>query len=472
MAPEKKVFYKKLFALVLPIAFQNFMLSLVSASDAFMLGRLNQNAMSAVSLAGQVMFVFHLFLGSMTIGASIFVAQYYGKKDMRAVERFTGLVMGPTFIVSLLMTALSAFCPRLLMKIWTSDPELIELGAGYLRVVSLNYLLTGVTEIFLCVLKNTDRAKKSSLISSGAVVINIVLNAILIFGLLGFPAMGIAGAALATVISRAISFLLVLPDFFHAKRVPTEGDAAVVSEIPLAKTISFHLSDVLHVDPLDRKDFWKPVTPIVANMFVWGLGFSMGTVIMGRLGQDAIAANSIASVAKSLTFCFCQGIGAGAGIMVGHELGAGKLDTAKLYGHMLCISSIVGAVITDIVLISLTPVLLKVADLTPAAQAYLPWMLVVNALNILGGSLNSTTISGIFTAGGDSKFGLKCDIITLWFIIVPAGLLSAFVLKWPVLVVYLIVNLDEIVKLPAVWVNYHKYNWVKDLTRDASEPST
>ena len=468
MSSDKKAFYQQLFSLVLPIAFQNFMLSLVSASDAFMLGRLHQNAMAAVSLAGQVMFVFHLFLGSMTIGASIFVAQYYGKKDMRAVERFTGLVMGPTFVVSLMVTLLSAFCPRLLMRIWTSDAELIELGAGYLRVVSMNYLLTGVTEIFLCVLKNTDRAKKSSLISSGAVVINIVLNAILIFGLLGFPAMGIAGAALATVISRAISFLLVLPDFFHAKK--NKEAAASGTEIPLAKTISLHLSDVLHVDPLDRKDFWKPVTPIVANMFVWGLGFSMGTVIMGRLGQDAIAANSIASVAKSLTFCFCQGIGAGAGIMVGHELGAGRLDTAKFYGHMLCISSIVGAVITDIVLIGLTPVLLKVADLTPAAQAYLPWMLVVNALNILGGSLNSTTISGIFTAGGDSKFGLKCDIITLWCIIVPAGLLSAFVLKWPVLVVYLIVNLDEIVKLPAVWVNYHKYNWVKDLTRDSKEP--
>ena len=215
MTAEKKKFYKKLFALVLPIAFQNFMLSLVSASDAFMLGRLHQNAMAAVSLAGQVMFVFHLFLGSMSIGASIFVAQYYGKKDMRAIERFMGLVMRPTLLVSLLVTILAAACPQFLMRIWTSDPELIELGAGYLRVVSLNYLLTGITALFLSILKNTNRAKKSSLISSGAVIINIVLNAILIFGLLGFPAMGIAGAALATVLSRAIVLILVLPDFLH-----------------------------------------------------------------------------------------------------------------------------------------------------------------------------------------------------------------------------------------------------------------
>ena len=463
MTAEKKEFYKKLFALILPIAFQNFMLSLVSASDAFMLGRLHQNAMAAVSLAGQVMFVFYLFLGSMSIGASIFVAQYYGKKDMRAIERFMGLVMRPTLLVSLLVTILAAACPQLLMRIWTSDPELTELGAGYLRVVSLNYLLTGITELFLSILKNTNRAKKSSLISSGAVVINIVLNAILIFGLLGFPAMGIAGAALATVLSRAIVLILVLPDFFHKERPADEAAPE--------KAIAFHLSDVLHVDPLDRSDFWKPVTPIIANMFVWGVGFSMGTVIMGRLGQDAIAANSIASVAKSLTFCFCMGIGGGAGIMVGHELGAGNLDKAKTYGHHLCIAAIVAALITDVVLIALTPVLFRITELSPGAQAFLPKMILVNALNMLGGSINSTTISGIFTAGGDSKFGLKCDTITLWCIIVPAGFISAFLLKWPVLVVYLIVNLDEIVKLPAVWVHYHKYLWVRNLTRD-SEPET
>lgn len=457
MDSEKKVFYKKLFSLVLPIAFQNFMLSLVSASDALMLGRLDQSSMSAVSLAGQVMFVFHLFLGSMTIGASMFVAQYYGKKDMRSIEKFLGLVMRPTILLSLLLTLFALAFPSLLMSVWTSDKELIQLGSVYLRWVSLNYLLTGITEIFLCVLKNTDRAKKSSLISSGAVVINIILNAIMIFGLLGFPAMGIAGAALATVISRLIALLIVLPDFFKKKQEePAARDAY---------SIRFRLEDLLHVDPVNRKDYWKYVTPVVANMFIWGLGFSMGTVIMGRLGQDAIAANSIASVAKNLTFCFCQGIGSGAGILVGHELGAGNLELAKRYGHHLCISALVGGVITGVVLIALCPVLLMVTDLSEAARGYLPWMLVVNALNILGGSLNSTTISGIFTAGGDSKFGLKCDIITLWCIVVPLGLLSAFVLHLPILVVYFIVNMDEIVKLPAVWVNYHKYNWVKDLTR-------
>ena len=458
MDSEKKVFYQKLFSLVLPIAFQNFMLSLVSASDALMLGRLDQSAMSAVSLAGQVMFVFHLFLGSMTIGASMFVAQYFGKKDMRAIEKFMGLVLGPTIIVSFLLTVAALVIPSVLMSVWTSDKELIRLGSGYLRWVSLNYLLTGITEIFLCVLKNTDRAKKSSLISSGAVVINIILNAIMIFGLLGFPAMGIAGAALATVISRFVAMCIVLPDFLGKKKEDPQHPE---------QEIRFHLADLLHVDPLDKKDFWKYVTPVVANMFVWGVGFSMGTVIMGRMGQDAIAANSIASVAKNLTFCFCQGIGSGAGILVGHELGAGNLDLAKAYGHHLCIASIVGGIITGLILVALTPILYLVTDLSAQARAYLPWMLVVCALNIIGGSLNSTTISGIFTAGGDSRFGLKCDIITLWCIVVPLGFLSAFVLHLPVLVIYFIVNMDELVKLPAVWVNYHKYNWVKDLTRDS-----
>lgn len=173
---KNKEFNKKLLYLVLPIAFQQFMLALVSASDAVMLGRLSQNAMSAVSLATQVTFIENLFLAAMTIGLSMLVAQYWGKKDIGAVERIFSYVLKITAIIAIIFFLASVFFPSYLMKIFTNDSSLIEGGIHYLRVVSVSYLLTGVSQIYLCVMKNCRKATKASLISSVSVVLNILFN--------------------------------------------------------------------------------------------------------------------------------------------------------------------------------------------------------------------------------------------------------------------------------------------------------
>ena len=184
------IFLKKLLTLVIPIAFQQFMLALVSASDALMLGALTQDALSAVSLASQVTFVENLFLAAMTIGLSMFAAQYWGKKDKAAVERIFAYVMKITALVSFLFFIAGLCVPKVLMHIFTNDEVLIENGAVYLRAVSISFLLTGISQIYLCILKNSERAARSSMISSISVVVNIVLNAVFIFGLLGFPKIG------------------------------------------------------------------------------------------------------------------------------------------------------------------------------------------------------------------------------------------------------------------------------------------
>ena len=186
-------FWKKLRSLVFPIAFQQVMLALVSATDAVMLGMLSQDAMSAVSLAGQVQFVFSLYLATMTIGTSMFAAQYWGKRDVDTVERLLGMVLLFTLPVGLLFTLAAAIAPGAIMRIFTPEPALVAGGAEYLRAVSLSYFFCGISQVFLCVMKNCGRAGRSSLISSACVLLNILLNALLIFGLFGFPEMGIAG---------------------------------------------------------------------------------------------------------------------------------------------------------------------------------------------------------------------------------------------------------------------------------------
>lgn len=442
----KNEFTKKLISLVFPIALQQFMLALVSASDALMLGMLNQDALSAVSLASQVTFVENLFFAAMTIGLSMFAAQYWGKQDTVSVEKIFAYVLKVTAAISFFFFLAGLCFPYGLMKLFTNDLSLIDGGVTYLRTVSLSFFLTGISQIYLCLLKNTGEAKKSSIISSTSVIVNIVLNAIFIFGLLGFPKLEIAGAALATVLARIMEVIWCILETVKKDRVRLK------------------LSYLLHNDQLLRHDFWKYTTPVLGNEIVWGVGFTMYSVIMGHLGTDAIAANSIANIVKNLVACFCLGLGSGGGIMVGNELGAGRLEQAKAYGAKLCKLSILCGALSGLFLLAISPFILAITDLTDTATDYLKWMLVMCSYYMIGKSVNGTTIAGIFCAGGDSRFGFFCDTVTLWCITVPLGLIAAFALHLPVLAVYFIVNLDEIIKLPAVYRHYKKYKWIKDLT--------
>ena len=439
-------FAKKLLTLVMPIAFQQFMLALVSASDALMLGMLTQDALSAVSLAGQVAFVENLFFAAMTIGLSMFAAQYWGKEDSISVEKIFAYVMKITAVVSFAFFLAGLCFPNALMRIFTDEQPLIDGGIIYLRTVSPSFFLTGISQIYLCTLKNTGKAAKSSVISSASVIINILLNTVLIFGLLGFPKLEIAGAALATVIARAIEVLWCVLETAKKDRVRLKPSYIINSDKPL------------------RRDFWKYTAPVLGNEIVWGVGFTMYSVIMGRMGTDAVAANSIANIVKNLVACFCLGLGSGGGIMVGNELGAGNLELAKQYGRKLCKLSIICGAASGLFLLALSPLILAVTDLSDTAAGYLKWMLVMCSYYMIGRSVNGATIAGIFCAGGDSKFGFLCDTITLWCVTVPLGLIAAFALNLPVPAVYFIVNLDEIIKLPAVYRHYKKYKWVKDLT--------
>lgn len=433
-------------SLVMPIAFQQFMLALVSASDALMLGMISQNSLSAVSLAGQVTFIHSLLLEAMTIGLSLLAAQYWGKGDIPAVERIFAYVMKITVLISLLFTLSALLVPGLLMKIFTNDPVLIRGGSVYLRVIAVSYLLTGISQMYLCILKNSGRAGKSSMISATSVIINIFINAVLIYGLFGIPRMEIAGAALATVTARVIEVVWC------------------VCETSRKDQVKLRAKYLLRNDIILRRDFWKYTTPVICNEIVWGTGFSMYSVIMGHLGTDAVAANSIANIVKNLAACFCMGLGNGGGIMVGNELGAGKPDTAREYGGRLCRLAVASGIVSGLILLACSPLILRVANLSTVSREYLQGMLLICAYYMIGRSVNGVTISGIFCAGGDSRFGLYCDCITMWCIIVPLGLIAAFILKLPVLAVYFVVSLDEFVKIPAVYRNYKKYRWVRDLT--------
>ncbi len=443
---ENKEFYIQLKKLVVPIAFQQITVALVSIADALMLGFINQDSLSAVSLAGQVQFVFTLFIYAITAGVSIFAAQYWGIKDRISVEKILGIGLKWSVIVSVPFVLASMLMPETLMRAFANDPNLIEKGAEYLRVVGISYLFLGISQVCLTVIKNCGHAVMCSVISSASVIANVIFNAFLIFGLWIFPEMNIAGAALATVISRVVELVW-----------------AVIVTVKTAN-IRIRFSNIIKNDSILKKDYWKYTLPFLGNEIVWGVGFTMYSVIMGQLGSDAAAANSIANIVKNLAIAVCCGIASASGIMVGNLLGCGKLEKAKLYGEKFVKLSIFSGIASGALILCMIPAVPLFASLSATAQSYLKIMLVVCSYYVIGKSINMTTIAGIYPAGGDTKFGFKCDAITMWLVTVPIGLVSAFVLDLPVVAVYMIINIDEIIKLPAVFGHYKKYLWLKNLT--------
>ena len=444
MDERKRSLRKEIVRLALPIALQQFMTALVGACDAIMLGKLSQDAMSAVSLATQVTFVFNLFMFAFMAGENMFVAQYYGKGDYTGISQVFSLVTKICGCIAVIFLAGTLFFPEQLMRILTNEETLIVLGSEYLRVIGISYVFSGIAQTFLAIMKNCGAVNMSTLINGVMVILNIVLNAVFIFGLSGFPKMGIKGAALATVLATVVQFLWSV--------------GYVLCRI---RAVKFSLRSC------EKKlfgRFWQKAVPLLINNLAWGIGFSMYSVIMGHLGTDAVAANGIANISKNLVVCFCLGLGNAGSIIVGNRLGADRLQEAKEVGETLTKTAIIAGIVSGLVLIALSPFITKMVDLTPTARGYLQKMLLISSYYIAGKSVNCMTIGGIFAAGGDSKFGMLCDSVTLWCIIVPLGCICAFILKLPVMVVYFVLNLDEIIKLPVVYKHYKKYKWIKNLT--------
>lgn len=444
MDERKRSLRKEIVRLALPIALQQFMTALVGACDAIMLGKLSQDAMSAVSLATQVTFVFNLFMFAFMAGENMFVAQYYGKGDYTGISQVFSLVTKICGCIAVVFLAGTLFFPEQLMRILTNEETLIVLGSEYLRVIGISYVFSGIAQIFLAIMKNCGAVNMSTLINGVMVILNIALNAVFIFGLSGFPKMGIKGAALATVLATVVQFLWSV--------------GYVLCRI---RAVKFSLRSC------EKKlfgRFWQKTVPLLINNLAWGIGFSMYSVIMGHLGTDAVAANGIANISKNLVVCFCLGLGNAGSIIVGNRLGADRLQEAKEVGETLTKTAIIAGIVSGLVLIALSPFITKMVDLTPTARGYLQKMMLISSYYIAGKSVNCMTIGGIFAAGGDSKFGMLCDSVTLWCIIVPLGCICAFILKLPVMVVYFVLNLDEIIKLPVVYKHYKKYKWIKNLT--------
>lgn len=442
-------FYRNIFTLVFPMALQNLINVGVTAADVVMLGKVGEKVLSGASLAGQVQYIMVLFLFGLTSGATVLTAQYWGKGDKTTIEKILGLGMKAAVIVTAIFTVAALVIPELLMRIFTSDTVVIAEGVKYLRIVAFSYVLMGITQVYLYIMRSVERVVVATVVYLMSLICNVILNAIFIFGLFGCPTLGIQGAALGTLISRILELVLVF------------GYARLFNE-----EIKFRFRYFMHTDSQLVKDFLIYAIPVVMNEVLWGLGTAANTAILGHMGSAAVAANSVAQVARQLATVVSFGLSSATAIYLGKTIGEKRMEHAKAYAQKFVILSIILGVAGGALILVVSPFVTGFLALSVTAQRYLRFMFFVMSYFVIGQAFNTTMVVGTFRSGGDTRFGLILDMSTMWGGSILFGFLAAFVFKWSVPVVYMILMSDEIIKIPITWWRYKSYKWLKDVTRE------
>ncbi|MEN6416246.1 MAG: MATE family efflux transporter [Armatimonadota bacterium] len=435
--------------LVLPIALQNLISASGISADIVMLGMINQFAMSAVSLAGQVTFVLTLFYMGLATGAGVLTAQYWGKRDFDTIQRVLMIACVFSVCISVLFFVLSLCVPNMLMRIFTNNGELIRYGTRFLRAVSFSYIAMGLSQMYLSVIKSMENARLTVCISSSCLILNIVFDAICILVLFpGMPEKAVAGVAISTVCARFI-----------------ELGCCIAHSITRGH-VRFRRPVLDHIERSLLKDYLKYTMPIQGNFIVWGCALAATATIIGHVNADMVAANSVASVVKNLAIVLCGGIAGGGAVLVGKYLGKGDSKMAKRAGDRINLYALIFGVLAGATILLMKPLVFHIISLDYRAQGYLNGMLYICAYYCIGKSVNSTNIGGIFCAGGDTKFGFWCDTIVMWGIVLPLGYMCAFVWHLHPIVLYAVLSLDEVIKLPTSIYRYRQYKWLNNITRE------
>lgn len=442
---ENKQFYKNVLSLVLPMALQNLINTGISSTDVIMLGKVGEKTLSGSSLGSQVFFILSLFLFGITSGAAVLIAQYWGKGDINTIKKIFGIEIKFAISVSFVFTIITFVFAEPIMHIFTNDSEVIAQGTDYLRIVCISYTISAITVVYLNTIRSMEQVIIATIVYLCSLITNIIANYIFIFTPLN---LGIKGAALGTVIARTLELLIII--IYDKKFNPV---------------FQFKLSFLKMKDNLIFQDFMKYSLPVIINEIAWGTGTTCISAIIGHLGSAATAANSVAQVTRQLAMVITFGIANATAIIIGKTIGEGNTEKARDYGYRFLKLSIATGLLGSAVVLIARPAALQFMVLTPLASEYLSSMMFVMSYFVIGQAINTVLIVGVFRAGGDTKFGLFLDVTFMWCISIFFGFIAAFVLKLPVIVVYIILLSDEIIKIPVSFYRYRSCKWLRNVTK-------
>lgn len=448
MSQESRNFYRKTLALVIPMALQNLINVGISSIDVVMLGKVGEKVLSGASLGAQVQFIMGLLLFGVTSGAAVLMAQYWGKRDMDSIGTIFAIAVKIAFMAGVVFTIAAFAMPQVLMSFFTNDSEVMANGILYLRVVCFSYVPNALVMVYLNSIRSMEKVGIGLVTYLFSLITNVAVNALLIFGYLGFPKLGVMGAAAGTVAARLVEFIIV-----------------IIYDRKFNDVFKFHLKSLKMKNKVLAGDFLRISAPVIANELMWGLGLSTMTAIFGHLGSAATAANSVTQVCRNLATVVAFGVANAAAVLVGKVIGEGKKDLAKVYGGRFIKLSIGTGIFGSLVILCARPVILSVLVLSDDAKKLLSVMILIMSYYVIAQSYNTTLIVGIFRGGGDTRFGFFLDFVFMWGVSIFAGAIAAFVLELPAITTAFILYIDEVIKIPVSTWRYKTYKWLNDVTR-------
>ncbi|MGU8731487.1 MATE family efflux transporter [Clostridium perfringens] len=444
-----KRFYRLLFSIALPIAVQNLITFMVSMVDTLMVGALGEIQLSAVSIANNLFFVLTILMFGLAGGSNIMISQYWGKGNVKTIHKILAIMYRVCLLITGIFIFIALFLPKYFMGIFTTDKAVIDFGASYLRIVCIGYLFYSITNCTIMMLRSVKTVSISIIVYTASLVVNSILNWIFIFGNLGAPELGIRGAAIATVCARITEFSIVLVFMFIYER-----------------KIGLKIEHLLKIDKEILKDYVGLCTPVLCNELLWAIGASMISVIVGRMGTEVVAANSINGVAHQFVTVFIFGMSNATAVIIGNTIGEGKKEKAKEYAYSIGIFSVVMGCISGLMILLIKPFVVNFYNVYYSTKLIAMEIMTVTSGIIVFQSLASNFMMGVLRGGGDAKFVLINDLIFMWLVAIPGGFFVAFVLELPVALVFLVIKCDEILKSLTSVYRVISGKWINDVTKD------
>ena len=444
---KDKIFLKSMVAIALPMALQNLISTSVNMVDTLMITTLGEASLAAVGLANQVFFFYALITFGINSGSSIFISQYWGKEDIINIRRVLGIALFISTIVGIIFTIGAFFFPEFLMRIFIDDVEVVKLGSGYLKLVSLSYLITAISFAYNVALRSTGRPNIPMISSLISFITNTVFNYMLIFGKFGFPALGVKGAAIGTIIARIAELAFLLYTVYRTKGV-----------------LAASIKDLVDWSKEFIAKYIKTVSPVIFNEGFWSLGQIMYSIAYASIGTEATAAIQLTTTIQNVFFVLIRGLANACTVMVGNRIGANNKEEAYDYAiKFISLATTLGLILGAIM--ALTPdITLKIFNIEPNLYVVTKRILIMMGLTFVIRTYNSTVIVGVLRGGGDTNFSLYIEMGAVWLVGVPLAFIGAKLLNLPVYFVFLLVSCEEVVKLIVSLPRVLSKKWIKDLT--------
>lgn len=452
MKIKDKYFYKTFFSLFFVVALQNIIVFSVNLADSIMLGSYSEIAMSGVSLANQIQFLLQMFVNGAANGLVVISSQYWGKKHIEPIKKVFSAAFWAGVLMSLILMITVLISPEGILGILSDEKEIVLEGARYIKLMAFSYVIFAVTNILIALMRSVEAVRIGFYTSVLALILNISLNYCLIFGRFGFPEMGVEGAAVATIASRAAEFI-----------------AVTVYVFVIDKRLRLKLRDIFALERTYINDYIKAGLPLIGSGGSWGIAMTVQTAIIGRLGAAAIGANAVAAPVFQVVSVLYTSSANASSVLIGKTVGENDIPRVKKYSKKLQIMYLVIGALSSISLLLLRDVIISFYDVTEETAALSAVFINILSVTVIGSAYEAPCLCGIVSGGGDTKFVFKNDILFMWCMVLPLSFLSAFVFNWPVPVTFFILKSDQITKCIVAVFKVNRFKWIKNLTRENEE---